>query len=329
MRIEKSIKKLFFFSLFREKQTQILSNYLEFETFSAGETLLQQGKKGNKLLIVKSGSASISVLKPGGKKRHITNTQIGNSYGEVSMITGYIITASLCALERMECYTFKREQLVVLRGSQPELAIEIENVIARSAVKKIKNMIKLIVCKLAGDIYQKHKLSKTAKSFNTLKPFDLIHYEEYEILAQDIEYQHLMKRIPLFTNFEDEELKEMFKYCHIISYRKGAVVCSGEQHSIDIVCSGILQLFNDILPKISFIEPGLFYGQISYYDKNMNIDAFCREDTILIRFPLDQLAMMRKNDFTIWKKFHAILCSQVVKLLYDFDRLILRIESEG
>lgn len=324
MKTETFIKDLPFFASFSEEQVNMLSNYLEHKVFYEGDVLLKQGGKGNELLIVRSGSGDISVFKPGGEKRHVANTQLGNCYGEVSMLTGDIITANIVANEIMECYRFSRDQLKVLRLIEPDLAVKVESAIAVSAVKKIENMVQL-----ARNIYKNRKFSKVAKSFNTLKQFDLIHDDGHEILPSGDKCKLLIRKIPAFDILNDHEVGTLFKYFHIISYEKGAIVRYDDHHSIDVVCSGILQLYDDVLPKISFNEPGSLFGQITYFDENVKIDAFCREDTILIRFPLDQIAMMCNHDFDVWRKFHSILCSQVVKLVYDVDRLILRLESEG
>lgn len=323
MKTELFIKDLPFFAGFDEEQLFTLSKHLEHRTFCSGDVLLEQGGLGSELFIVKSGSADISVCKPGGENRHVANTQIGNCYGEVSMLTGDIITASVIASETMECYSFNRDKLIVFRLAQPELAAKVESAIALSAVKKIETMVDL-----ARGIYKNRELSKTAKSFNTLKPFNLINDEGHEIIPRSPKCKPLMKRIPVFADLKDEEIYELLKYCQIISYQKGGIVRYDDHHSIDVVCTGILQLFDDVMPKISFVEPGSLYGQLTYFDENVKIDAFCREDSILIRFPLDKIALMCRENFHLWAKFHTIICGQVVKLLYDVDRLILRLESE-
>lgn len=324
MKIETFIKNLPFFSSFNEEQLRILSKYLEHRVFYKGNVLLRQGKKGNELLIIKSGGAEIAVCKPGGESMHVANTQVGNCYGEVSMLTGDIITASVIASETVECYSFSREKLNVLRIIQPDLVAKVENAIAISAVEKIENMVNM-----ARNIYQKRRLSSKFQSFDTLNPFELAHDKSHEILPRSETSEPLMRSVPAFSSFDDSEIIDLLKYCQIISYEKGGIVCYDDHHSIDVVCSGILQLFDDVLPKISFTEPGTLYGQITFFDEKFKIDAFCREDTVLIRFELDKIALMCKEHFAIWAKFHRIICSQVVKRVYDVDRLILRLESEG
>lgn len=324
MKIQTFIKNLPFFSFFNEEQLKILSKYLEHRVFYRGDGLLRQGRKGNELLIIKSGDAKIAVCKPGGESRHVADTQVGNCYGEVSMLTGDIITASVIASETVECYSFTREKLNVLRIIEPDLVAKVENAIAISAVKKIENMVNM-----ARNIYQQRELSSKFQSFETLTPFELAHNKSYEILPRSEKSELLMRNVPAFSSFNDDEIIDLLKYCETISYQKGSIICYNDDHSIDVVCSGILQLFDDVLPKISFTEPGTLYGQITFFDEKFKIDAFCREETVLIRFELDKIASMRKEHFFIWAKFHRIICSQVVKQVYDVDRLILRLESEG
>jgi signal-transduction protein with cAMP-binding, CBS, and nucleotidyltransferase domain len=324
MSTEKFIKDLPFFSSFDDEQVKILSEYIELKSFNTGDTLLKQGYFGNELLIIKSGNGNITVCKPGDMRRHIANTQIGNCYGEVSMLSGDIITASIEATEAMECYSFSREKLIVLRILLPHLAIKIEHAIAVSAVKKIETMIQL-----AKNIYSNRKVSETSKSFESIPKFNTIHNESYQTIPNNPKCKPLMNKIPIFEKFNEDEVIKLFKYCTIISYEKGARVQYDKQHSLDSVCTGVLQVYDGVLSKISFIEPGSLYGQLTYFDEHFHLNAFCRENTILIRFEMDKLKAMYKENLKLWSKFHTVMSTQVVKFLYDVDRLILRLESEG
>lgn len=311
-----------FFKKFTSNDLEILSNYFQLETFPKNHSILTQGKMGDKLYIVKSGTGKIYVKKPGNIQKFVANTEIGNCYGEVSMLAGDIITASIVTEEEMECYTLTREKLISLRYTYSDLAWQVEEAIANSAIEKIEKTLVF-----AEKFYAKTEKASFPFPINTLKPLIPTQKPYQKTIKEDLQSFSCVFDNPLFRTLSTQDKELLLSISEHITVEKDSQIQLKNGDGISIVCQGMLQIYTESLPKVSFIEPGKFLGNIPYIAKKNFFSAFAREKTILIKISSNELDKLYTNHRTIWIELHKMMCSQVVQLVYAIDRLILRLES--
>jgi len=72
------------------------------ETYSVGEVPVRQGDQGDSFYIIKSGKVDVVVKKSGGGKAVVATLGAGNFFGEMSLLTGAVRTASIHVKEDAE-----------------------------------------------------------------------------------------------------------------------------------------------------------------------------------------------------------------------------------
>jgi small-conductance mechanosensitive channel len=105
-----------------QEQLVILSRNARLLPYGAGELLIVQGEKGDSLFIVNRGRVEISIRGPDGSGIVLAELGPGESFGEVSLLTGEERSATVKALEDTEAVVVTREDLQGIMKETPSLA---------------------------------------------------------------------------------------------------------------------------------------------------------------------------------------------------------------
>jgi len=116
------LKKCEIFAPLSKEQLVILSRNARLLPFGTGEFLIVQGEKGDSLFVVNRGSVEISILGPDGSKIALAELGPGESFGEVSLLTGEQRSATVRALEDAEAVVVTKEDLQGIMKETPSLA---------------------------------------------------------------------------------------------------------------------------------------------------------------------------------------------------------------
>lgn len=107
-------------SLSEEERLQ-LSQALKYSPFMAGETLFQQGEHGSCLFLLVSGHVAVRVTSNAGA-RELARLGPGSFFGEMSLLTGEQRTATVVAVDDVECYRLEKEAFHSVLERRPEVA---------------------------------------------------------------------------------------------------------------------------------------------------------------------------------------------------------------
>lgn len=118
-----------FNSLSIEEVTQ-LAQSLHAIPFAPGEVLTRQGAEAHWLYVIVSGTVSVRVGSEG-KEREIATLGEGHFFGEMGLLTGETRTATVVALDEVECYRLGKQAFQELLGERPEIADEVAVELAR------------------------------------------------------------------------------------------------------------------------------------------------------------------------------------------------------
>jgi small-conductance mechanosensitive channel/CRP-like cAMP-binding protein len=137
------LKRCEIFTPLSEEQLVILSRNAKLLPFGTGEFLIVQGEKGDSLFIVDRGRVEISILAADGSKIALAELGPGESFGEVSLLTGEKRSATVKALEDTEAVVVTREDLRGIMQETPFLAeslsLQLEKRLREMEEKRVKD----------------------------------------------------------------------------------------------------------------------------------------------------------------------------------------------
>ncbi|MEO1044953.1 MAG: Crp/Fnr family transcriptional regulator [Pseudomonadota bacterium] len=96
-----------------------------------GEMILRQGDEGDKLYIILSGMARISMVASNGHEIVLDYAETGHVIGEIAFLDGGERSASAEALSDMTLLTLSRDAFAEILGSYPQLAMQLMKALAR------------------------------------------------------------------------------------------------------------------------------------------------------------------------------------------------------
>ena len=107
-----------------------LAAYLHHLSFGPGEHIIRQGDSGASMYFIVSGQVHILFRSHDGKDRQVSSMEPGDFFGEASLLTGEIRSASAVAHSRVDCYRLDKDGLQRVMDRKPELAEDMSVVMA-------------------------------------------------------------------------------------------------------------------------------------------------------------------------------------------------------
>lgn len=123
--------------LFREMnddERHKLAERLSYAPFMKGEIMTRQGAEAHWLYILTKGSADV-VLSADGVRKTVATLRAGDTFGEMSLLTGEPRSASLKALEDSDCYRLDRQVFGEILHGRPEIAHYLSALLAKRKVE--------------------------------------------------------------------------------------------------------------------------------------------------------------------------------------------------
>src|SRR5262249_36697191 len=109
-------------------------------TFAPGEIVLRQGDPGEDLFIVQSGAASVVVGRPGGSIAEVARLGPGEFFGEMSLMTGERLSATVQAVDECEMVEVDKDAFHEVLAAAPGLAEQITSVLVERQLEIDENV---------------------------------------------------------------------------------------------------------------------------------------------------------------------------------------------
>lgn len=122
--------------LFRDLSTedlQSLSRSLQRAPFARGEVLTRTGSTAHHLYVIRRGQVSVRVGEAD-LQTEVAQLSAGNFFGEMSLLTGEPRSATVVALDDVECYRLDADAFRSVLERHPELANKVATVLAERRV---------------------------------------------------------------------------------------------------------------------------------------------------------------------------------------------------
>lgn len=105
-----------------------VADKMSLERFSADEIVLRQGDPGDKLYVIRTGSAEVLVTKDG-ETRQVATLGQGDFFGEAALISGEPRNATVKAKTSLECYTLGKDDFKRVIDASPPFRDELRRVL--------------------------------------------------------------------------------------------------------------------------------------------------------------------------------------------------------
>lgn len=89
--------------------------------YGIGEFVLHQGGPPSSMYVIEAGNADVLKLVPGGSTRFVCRLGEGETFGEMSMLTGHPVSASIRAATTLDVLQLTAEELRRIGAAHPVL----------------------------------------------------------------------------------------------------------------------------------------------------------------------------------------------------------------
>lgn len=127
---ESLLKRTEMFDLLGQADISILSENMAEHKFNPGDYIVRQGSEGTSLFIVAEGLVDILALDTNENEKQVTSIEPGNYFGEMSLLTGQVRTASARTRCETLCFEIDKEALMPILTKKPELLDRISDLMA-------------------------------------------------------------------------------------------------------------------------------------------------------------------------------------------------------
>jgi len=117
-------------ALSAEIRTQIAERSVIAE-YGAGEFIVRQGDQGDSLYIIRTGSCGIYVKRDGKQENRIATIERGDFFGEMSLLTGEPITATVRAMVDTSVIIIDKENFSNILDDNPAIPVQLGEILAK------------------------------------------------------------------------------------------------------------------------------------------------------------------------------------------------------
>ena len=117
-------------TLSAEIRTQIAERS-KIAEYGAGEFIVRQGDQGDSLYIIRTGSCGVYIAKSDKQENKIATINSGEFFGEMSLLTGEPITATVKAMEDTTVIVIDKANFSIILNDNPAISVELGEILAK------------------------------------------------------------------------------------------------------------------------------------------------------------------------------------------------------
>ena len=125
------LSRAWIFSGLEQSQLDAISNFTFQKKFSPGELIVEEGHTGNGMYVVLSGEVEVVKGTKAANQQVLAKLGKGEVFGEMALLGEWPRTASVRALEDVECLGIDRWVFLAQLERQPQLAINLLLILAK------------------------------------------------------------------------------------------------------------------------------------------------------------------------------------------------------
>ncbi|MEO5359156.1 MAG: mechanosensitive ion channel family protein [Nitrospirota bacterium] len=161
-----AIKRIEFFSVFTEDVQREIASLLAQKHYGRGESIFEEGDEGDSFYVIRRGRVSVTVA-----GNEVAVLKRGDFFGEISLFTGGIRTASVTAKEDALILVLNKEGFSKIIMDNPSAVESISAIITRREIENEQLAQKISAQALSEEQLNAQFASKKSKMFNKIKAF--------------------------------------------------------------------------------------------------------------------------------------------------------------
>lgn len=130
-----SLRKVALFRALTDDEITQLAARLKRLAFAPGETILRQGDEGGSMFLLVAGRASVLLTNEAGLSQEVRVLKAGDFLGEMSLLTGEKRSATVLAVDQVDCLRLDKADLYDLLNARSEIADDMSLLIAERQVE--------------------------------------------------------------------------------------------------------------------------------------------------------------------------------------------------
>ena len=162
--------KVDFLTPLSQEERRKLVETVGVKTYAAGECPVRQGEAGDSFYIIKKGSVDVIVEKTPGDGVVVATLGPGNFFGEMSLLTGAVRTATIRVKEDAEFVVIDRESFRGTLIHNPSIAESLSHILAERQAALVAQREKLDAVTL-----ERRKRAESGKLLNNIREFFGLH----------------------------------------------------------------------------------------------------------------------------------------------------------
>jgi|ERR1051326_7796282 small-conductance mechanosensitive channel len=123
------IRRIPIWSSLTADEASILAARLKCAMHGPGEPIVQQGDEGSSMFVLLGGTVTVSLRDEQGRSEQVATLEAGGFFGEMSLLTGEKRSATVTAVDEVECGELHKDDVADILGARPELAREISAIL--------------------------------------------------------------------------------------------------------------------------------------------------------------------------------------------------------
>jgi CRP-like cAMP-binding protein len=124
------MEKVEIFSPLSDEELRKLVRQVRVETYAAKEIPVKQGDHGDSFYIIRTGNVDVIVEKSPGESAVVATLRPGNFFGEMSLLTGAVRTASIHVKDDAEFIVIDKENFASTLANNPSIAESLSQILA-------------------------------------------------------------------------------------------------------------------------------------------------------------------------------------------------------
>lgn len=133
------------FRSFSEEELKEISKYLDYQTYSKGDVLFEEGDPGDKIFFIVKGRVDLFRVGNFGNPVKVAVSNEGTPLGELSFFSSHLHSSKGVASKETKALVLSQENYEKLKSEDPQLAVKLLEEIARVIAERLKQMNKKFI----------------------------------------------------------------------------------------------------------------------------------------------------------------------------------------
>ena len=125
------LRRVWLFSQLDQGQLDAISSFTFQKTFGPGELIVEEGHTGNGMYVIVSGNVEVVKALGTDSPRVVARRGSGEVFGEMALLGEWPRTASVRALDQVECLGIDRWVFLAQLERQPQVSIRMLQILAQ------------------------------------------------------------------------------------------------------------------------------------------------------------------------------------------------------